>query len=588
MCGIFAYAGSKNAGPLIINGLKRLEYRGYDSWGIALLHQNQIKVTKRVGPIGNFSNLKSLPPSHIGIGHTRWATHGGVTQLNAHPHFSTDKTFVVAQNGIVENYQQLKAQLKKQHYHFESETDTEVIVRLIESYLKKGLSLSQATQKAFLKLEGRNTIIVLSNKNQQIIAIRHGSPLVVGLVQDELILASDTLSFANITNKVIFVNDKQMVNYLPGKLEFYDLANNKKINKKPVLLKEKDTTIDKQGYDSFYLKEVMEQPETIKNAILYSKKELQPFLQALKKANRIYILGAGSASFAAGQGAYFLRYYNHLNVTELKAYELKSFVGLFQKNDVVIAVSQSGETADTLEAIKFAKSKGAKVASIVNMLGSTLSRESDWPFFTRSGPEISVVSTKAFTAQVSWFLLISQCLANNEDSLRKVMQQTSKKIMDYSSSSYLKGLKSLAQKLLKKQHIYVLGRDEFFYIAQEAAMKIKEISYLHAEAFSAGELKHGVIALIDRGTPVMGIMPSSNQEEMLNALAQVKARGAFVIGVGSNNNELFDEWIKTANTGETQPIANLIPVQLLGYFLAKLKNLSPDKPRNLAKSVTVK
>lgn len=587
MCGIFAYSGKKDAGSIIIKGLKRLEYRGYDSWGLALLHQNQIKVTKKVGPIGELTKLKKLPFSNIGIGHTRWATHGGVTETNAHPHFATDNSFVVAQNGIVENYQELKNRLKKQGFAFSTQTDTEVIVRQIEMELKKTKSIETAAKLAFKKLRGRNTIVILT-KEGQVIAIRYGSPLVIGLSQKEIILASDTLSFANLTNKVIFMDDWQMVNYSQYQLHFFDLKKNKIIYKTPVTLQNQETILSKKGYDSFYLKEVNEQPQTIKNAVLDTNKELKSFLQALKKARHIYTVGAGSASFAAGQGAYYLRERNRRQATELKAYEIKSYLNLFQKNDVLIAVSQSGETADTLEAIKKAKKAGVKIASIVNMVGSTLSRESDFPFYTRSGPEISVVSTKAFTAQVTWFLFISHCLSNQETQFKKLVEAASEKILLFQQPKYQNQVAKLAKKLGTQPHLYVLGRNELFHIAFEAAMKIKEISYLHAEAFSSGELKHGVIALIEKKTPVLGLIPNNEPEEILNALFEVKARGANVIGVSSQNNSLFDFWLETPDVGIMQPVAQIIPIQLLGYYLARLKKLSPDKPRNLAKSVTVK
>ena len=587
MCGIFAYSGKKNAGDIIVEGLKRLEYRGYDSWGIALLHQNHIKVTKKVGPIGDLTKLKNLPFCNLGIGHTRWATHGNVNETNAHPHFSTNHDFVVAQNGIVENYQELKKNLIKQNFQFSTQTDTEVIVRQIEKELLKTKNIQTATQQAFLKLKGRNTIIVLTQAGQMI-AIRHGSPLVAGLGNKEIILASDTLSFANLTNKAVFIDDWQMVSYFKNKVRFFDLKKNREIFKKPITLQNQEIKLSKNGHDSFYFKEVLEQPQTIKNAVIDKTTELKPFLQALEKAKHIYTLGAGSASFAAGQGAYYFRKLNKLVATELKAYEIKSYLDLFSKNDVLIAVSQSGETADTLEAISKAKKSGVKIASIVNMIGSTLSRESDFAFYTRSGPEISVVSTKAFTAQITWFLYISYCLNKQEVLFKKHVEQTAKKISNYQQLKYLKKMADLAKTLVNKKHVYVLGRDHLFYIASEAAMKIKEISYIHAEAFSSGELKHGVIALIDKHTPVIGLISKHDQAEMLSALSQVKARGATVIGVSCQNNDLFDNWLEVPDVEILEPVAQIIPIQILGYYLAKFKHLSPDKPRNLAKSVTVK
>ncbi len=588
MCGIFGYVGAKDAAPVIINGLKRLEYRGYDSWGIAVLHANGIMVSKKVGAIGELAKVKGLPESHMGIGHTRWATHGGVTEHNAHPHFSGDRSFVVAQNGIVENYQELKGKLKKRGYRFDTETDTEVIVRLIEDKLKGSPDLKEAVRKAFLELSGRNTIIVLSRKDEEIIAIRHGSPLVVGLGNGEYFFASDTLSFADRTSRVIFVNDLEMVEYRAGRVNLYGVKDDRKIPAQISQLGQQEVAIDKKDHDSFYIKEVLEQPHTIREAALHSEKELAPLVQAVKKAGHVYTLGAGTASYAAGQGAYFLRTAGRVKVTELKSYETKSYLNVFKKGDVMIAVSQSGETADTLEAAAAARQRGVRIASIVNMMGSTLTRESDFPFLTRSGPEISVVSTKAFTAQISFLKLLSYSLAGRYWEGKRLIEETSIAAEMFGQSRYLKKVEATARTLMDKEHVYVLGRDENYYLSLEGALKIKEISYIHAEGFSAGELKHGVIALIEKGTPVIGILPPDGQADILSALAEVRARGAWVLGIAARDNELLDDRLAVPEQAEVAGIVSIIPFQLLGYYLAKFKGFSPDKPRNLAKSVTVK
>jgi len=587
MCGIYAYAGPQNATTLIVQGLKRLEYRGYDSWGVAVIHKDSIKISKKVGPVGDLKKVQNLPYANIGIGHTRWATHGGVTQFNAHPHCSTDKSFVVAQNGIVENYQQLKQVLLKKGYRFITQTDTEIIVRLIEEKLKHFTSLKEATRQAFLELKGRNTIVVLSQKNQQIIAIRYGSPLVAGLGKKELFLASDALSFANQTNKVIFINDWEMVIYQKEELQLFDLKTNQKIKNKIATLDHQTIRISKQNFDSFYLKEIFEQTTTLKTAALYSYQELKPLIQAVRQAGRIFTLGAGTASYAAGQGAYWLRELSKIPAYDLKAYEINSWQNVFKKNDVLIACSQSGETADTLEAIKLAKNKGVRIASIVNMIGSTLTRESDFPFFLRSGPEISVVSTKAFTAKLSWFLLLAYALKNKIAQGKKIINKTAQEVSVFTTKNYQKRVRALAKKLVNNQHLFVLGQDALYYISLEGALKIKEVSYLHAEGFSSGELKHGVIALIEKRTPVIGLV-SKNQSNTLNALAEVKTRGAWIIGVSQENNELYQDWLPLPNLSISTPIVSIIPLQLLGYCLAREKDLNPDKPRNLAKSVTVK
>lgn len=357
MCGIFGYVGKENAVEVILEGLRRLEYRGYDSWGVAVLNSSgdKIGVSKMVGPIGSLDDLKNLPKSNIGIGHTRWATHGGVTEVNAHPHYSSDESFVLAQNGIVENYQELKKTLIKKGYKFVSETDTEVIVRLVEDKLKKTKDLRSALREAFLDLDGRNTIILLSNNGGHVIAVRNGSPLVIGIGKDEYFFASDALSFAEKTTKVVFVDDMQMVEYKSGELQVYEVKNDKQIDFKVNKLKHEDIVIDKGGYEHFMIKEIVEQKDAIKNAVQYTREELKSFLDQIKKSDTVYTVGAGTASYEAGQVAYLLREVAKIKAVELKSYEVSSYRELFTPRDLVIAFSQSGETADTIEALEFAK-----------------------------------------------------------------------------------------------------------------------------------------------------------------------------------------------------------------------------------------
>jgi len=591
MCGIFGYVGKGNASKNIINGLKRLEYRGYDSWGVAIIDKtdNNIKITKKVGAIGDLSNLNSLPQSNIGIGHTRWATHGGVTNVNAHPHYSTDNSFVLAQNGIVENYQQLKKDLIKKGYKFHSETDTEVIVRLIEEKRKTFSDLKDAVREAFLELKGRNTIILLESKNQHVIAVRNGSPLVIGVGKDEYFFASDTLSFADKTNKAIYMNDFELVEYKNGEINLSHVKTNKQLPLEYKILDHEAVKIDKDGYEHFMIKEIIEQKYTIREAVQYSEEELEPFLNALKKAHTVYTVGAGTASFAASQIAYYLRKYAHLKAIELKSYEVDSYKEIFCENDLILAVSQSGETADTIEALEFAKAKGVTIASIVNMVGSTMTRMSDYAFFSRSGPEICVASTKAFTSQITWGLLIAKSLAGKYHEMKKIVEDIATKLEQYFNDDLFNQIKEIAKKSKKHDHFFVLGRGQNYYISLEAALKIKEISYKHFEGFAGGELKHGVIALLEKDTPVFIIASNDNEiDNMLAVTAEVKSRGAWVIGVGQNNNDLFDDYINTIDTIDTDSITNVIPFQLLSYYLALELNRNPDKPRNLAKSVTVK
>lgn len=590
MCGIFGYIGNDNAAEKVLNGLKRLEYRGYDSWGIAVRKDNEIQVYKKTGAIGDVQiEDTSLPNTNISIGHTRWATHGGVTDINAHPHYSTDKSFVLAQNGIVENYQELKSELISRGYKFISETDTEVIVRLIEEKLKNTDDLKSAVQNAFKDLKGRNTIIILDGKKDHIIAVRNGSPLVLGLGKDETIIASDTLSFADITDQVALIENNQMIEYSNGEVKLFDVFTNKEIGIKVTKLDQSDTKVDKEGFDHFMIKEIVEQKFTVKEAIQYSEDDLKPLLDKIKKSNKVYTVGAGTAGFAAQQIAYFLRKYANINATELRSYEMSSYKNLFTKDDLLIAVSQSGETADTIEAIEFAKEKGTEIASIVNMLGSTITRISDYKFFSRSGPEICVASTKAFTAQIAWGLLIAQSLAGKYSQTKDEIYKLSDELNNYFSEETFDLIKKLAEKIANREHYFVLGKAQNYTVALEGALKVKEITYKHFEGFPAGELKHGVIALIEKGTPVFGIISEDeNKADMLSALAEVKSRGAFTIGISNENNELFDYFIPTIGGTNTDSISNVIPFQLLSYFLALKLGNSPDKPRNLAKSVTVK
>lgn len=591
MCGIFGYVGKENAAEVILEGLRRLEYRGYDSWGVAVLNssKDKIGVSKMVGPIGDLDDLKNLPKSHIGIGHTRWATHGGVTEANAHPHYSSDESFVLAQNGIVENYQELKKELTKKGYKFVSETDTEVIVRLVEDKLKKTKDLRSALREAFLDLDGRNTIILLSNDGGHVIAVRNGSPLVIGIGKDEYFFASDALSFAQKTTKVVFVDDMQMVEYKSGEFHVYEVKNDKQIDFKINKLKHEDIVIDKGGYDHFMIKEIIEQKDAIKNAVQYSSEELKPFLDQIKKSDTVYPVGAGTASYEAGQVAYLLRNVAKIKAVELKSYEMSSYRELFTPKDLVIAFSQSGETADTIEALEFAKKGGAKIASIVNMMGSTITRMSDFPFYARSGPEVCVCSTKAFAAKVIWGMQVAYSLIGQDEEFRKNVYQLADALDIYLADDLFERIKTISQKLSKSKACFVLGKGQNYYIALESALKIKEISYLHAEGFAAGELKHGVIALIEEGVPVFVIISNDeNKDAVLSAAAEVKARGAWTIGVGQVSNELFDDFVEVPDVDFVSCVANAIPFQLISYFTALGFGYDPDKPRNLAKSVTVR
>ena len=591
MCGVFGYTGKLTANDLVFQGLKRLEYRGYDSWGIAVNDNKKIKIYKNTGEIKKDSKFKKLPRTNIAIGHTRWATHGGVTIKNAHPHLSTDKSFTLVQNGIVENYEILKKKLLKKGYTFKSETDTEVIVRLIEDELKNSKNLNTAIKKAFKKLKGRNTIVILTNKDQRILAVKNGSPLVVGIGKDGTYLASDSLSFSPYTNKIVTLDNFDFLEIKNKDIHIENIKTGKK-ELKIKNIKNSSSTIDKGKYEHYMIKEIVDQKDTIVNATQYTRKQLLPLLKAIKQTHRVYVVGAGTAGFAAGQICYFLRNIAKIDAQDIRSYEFNSYINVIKKEDLIIAVSQSGETADTIEVLEIAKKEGCKIASIVNMLGTTISKMSDYPYFVNAGPEICVASTKVFTAQCSWGYLVSKALINNEKEAKENIKKLSKKLNTYFKQKTYKEILKLSKKIKNSDHLFVLGKGQNSFIALEGALKVKEISYKHIEGFMAGELKHGVIALIEEGTPVFSIISNDdNSKDIISATEQVKTRGAFTIGVGDKKFEKYNVWdmfLSTPQVKDLSSLSNVIAFQLISYFLSKELGNNIDKPRNLAKSVTVK
>ena len=590
MCGIFGYIGKKhNATESVLSGLKRLEYRGYDSWGIGVRHNGLILVDKHVGKISE-AQVK-LPSSSMAIGHTRWATHGAVNDTNAHPHFSSNNSFILAHNGIVENYQELKDRLFKKNFSFKTETDTEVIVRLIEAKLKKTSRLQDAIRQAFSEFEGRNTIIVLS-KDGKIITARNGSPLVIGINQDlsEIYLSSDTLSFAPFVKKIIVLDNNQMAVVKSQKIKLVDIKTDKNI---PYILEEidiKDSKVDKEGYKHFMIKEIHEASFAISRVIKQDPKNYLKFANSIKKAKNIYTIGSGTAGASAAQIAFYLRKFGKINVISLIGAEAKEYCDLFGKDDLIIAPSQSGETADVLEILEIAKKRGVKIASFVNMPGSMITRMSHFKFMSQAGPEICVMSTKIFVSHLAWGYLIAKAVQGRLEEGLKNLIRLSTIIKKYlKNKSNHRKIKKLARKLARAHDIFLLSKSQNLQIIKEGMIKIIEGSYIHAHALSAGDLKHYAITLMEKGVPVIFVLSNDLVKiDIINAINEVKARGAEVIGVSSDNHKNFDFHIKIPDTGETSAIINIIPLQLLAYYMAdELKN-NVDKPRNIAKSVTVK
>jgi len=590
VCGIFGYIGKRSdAAKIVFDGLKRLEYRGYDSWGIAVPSKAKVSLFKKVGAIGMADDV-DLPDSTVAIGHTRWATHGGVTGINAHPHYSSDKTFVLAQNGMVDNFEQLKESLESKGYKFGSETDTEVIVRLIESNLKTHKTLDGAVRAAFGQLKGRNTIIILT-KSGRIIACRNGSPLVIGKNEKgEIFFSSDAHSFSDVCDRVLVVDNGQMVVGEDSNIKLLDIKSGKNLDfefEKIEFLGEK---ADKEGFDHFMTKEIFESGEVIRVLIAQDKKNYFDLAKEIKNAKRVFTIGSGTAGAAAAQIAYFLRAIAKINAVSLVGADAFEYFDMFGDGDLIIAPSQSGETADVLEVLEIAKKKGVKIASFVNMPGSMMTKISDFKFMAGAGPEICVMSTKVFTSMISWGYLIAKTVAGSRESgvvnLGKLADAIDKYLDDKKN---LGRIKSVAEKLASKEHIFLLGKAQNFQIIREGMVKIIEASYKHAHAIPAGDLKHYAITLIEEGVPV--IVVASNDEvkgDVISAMSQVVARGATVIGVSPFDHKDFEIRINVPDLGEVSSVFNVVVLQLLAYFMAVKLGNNVDRPRNIAKSVTVK
>ncbi|KKQ49244.1 MAG: Glucosamine-fructose-6-phosphate aminotransferase (Isomerizing) [Candidatus Woesebacteria bacterium GW2011_GWB1_38_5] len=589
MCGIFAYIGEgRDATKAVFNGLKRLDYRGYDSWGISIVEKGEIKTQKYIGEINR--KLLTLGRSRSAIGHTRWATNGTVTQINAHPHTSSDKSYVLAHNGIVENFTKLKSFLSKKGYKFISDTDTEVILRLIEYEYRNEKDFIISVQNAFNKLDGRNTIIILK-KEGEVIAVRNGSPLVVGISEknNDVYFSSDTLSFSQYVDKTITLENGQMA-ICNDKLTIINTKDNNEVTVNYDVNTIKGQEYSKDGFRHFMIKEIHEEPQIIEKVMLQSKKNILKLANKIKNSTTVYCIGSGTAGAAAFQSAYYLRTFGGINAIALIGAEAKDYFHLFKKSDLIIALSQSGETADTLEVIEFAKKVGVCIASYVNMPGSLMTKISDYKFMANAGPEICVMSTKVFVSQIVWGYLLSKVVQgkfyDGLSNLRKTKTAVSKLLKDKILD---KKLDKIATKLSYEKDLFLLAKGQNLQIIREGMIKLVEGGYIHAHAIPAGDLKHYAITLMEPGKYLISVISDDeNKTDTMNAINEVKARGASVIGISVFPDKIYDEYIQVANLGETSAILNIIPLQLLAYKIAVLKGNNVDKPRNIAKSVTVK
>ncbi len=588
MCGIFGYVGKKeNAPELVLEGIRILEYRGYDSWGIAELIDSTINVTKKAGKIP--LEKISFHSSTIALGHTRWATHGGVTDTNAHPHLDCTGKLAIIHNGIIENYDDIKRRLQKDNHKFLSDTDTEVAAHLIEKYMKEGKILREAVRLSFNEFTGLNAIIVMDAASKSFIAAKTGSPLVVGKGRDEEnLIASDAPALIKHTNTFHFVEDGELIELTKDTINVFDQKTGYKKNIFWQKVDWKFNSIDKGNYPHFMLKEIYEQPTILENISRQTQAIIKDLSTIIKKSYGTYLVACGSAAYAALSGTYLFSKIAKRHVNYAVGSEFGYQLDFLKKDSLVIALSQSGETIDVLDAVKKAKTKGASIYALVNVLGSSLYRMADYKSLLMAGPEKAVASTKAFTAKLAFLTLLAYTLAGKGDEGKKILQKAidaTKKILNQESKS----IKKIAKDLKKREHIYVIGRGLAYPIALEAALKIKEISYIHAEGMASGELKHGPIALVEDGTPCIAFLPDDETYGAnLAGSMEMKARGAKIIGLSYKPHEIFDYFIKVDDSREATIIPETVAAQLLAYYLSVEKNLDPDKPRNLAKSVVVK
>lgn len=588
MCGIFGYVGKQNnAAQIVFEGLKLLEYRGYDSWGIAVKNGKKVTVDKFIGKMPEFFD-NDLPKSSIGIGHTRWATHGGVTVKNAHPHVGCTGKVVVIHNGIIENFEELKEELIKKGHKFLSETDTEVAVHLIEEYCKKE-GFASAVRDAFNRFDGLNAIVVANSASKEIIAAKTGSPLVVGINNHGFFVASDASGIIKHTRKVIFLEDNQMV-ILGDKLKLIRLPNGEEIKPRFHNLTWKFEEATKGKYEHFFLKEIYEQPKIIDNIAFHYREETKKLASLIKGAFGTFAVACGSASYAALAGTYFFSRIAKKHINFSIGSEFKYLEDYITPETLVIPISQSGESVDVIEPVVKAKQKKATIAALVNVLGSTLYRVSDHKILLGAGIEKSVVATKSLTAMLAVLMLTAYTLAKKQNEGIKLLIKASKNIREILQEKFIKRIEDLAEELKNKEHIYIIGRGLSYATALETTLKLKEAAYIHAEGFAGGELKHGPIALIEKGTPCIVIAPNDETyDDVISNATEIKARGGFIIGIGPRENEIFDRFLKTDDVGDATIIPQVVIAQLLAYNLALKRGIKdPDKPRNLAKSVTVK
>jgi len=586
MCSIIGYYGNGNAAPILVKGLRRMEYRGYDSVGIATKSNNQILVKKGVGKVDEVNNMFQLDklPGNVGLGHTRWATHGKVTDANAHPHSSNSGKIAIVHNGIIENFSELKAELQKEGYTFQSETDSEVIANLLQKNFDDTSDIKSSIRATISRLNGHYAFVAMF-ENGTLAAARYHEPLIVGVGEDDYFLSSDVLGFIERTDDAIYLDNGNFALIDPSGLKIYNFEGE--------LIKYNITKVSKEfadaykgDYAHYTLKEISEQPDTVLKAGENTQDAITQTIDFIKHAKTVYITGSGTSYNAALVAKYLMSKYAKIKIEPIISSELPHDPESIEQNSILIAISQSGESADVLEAVRIAKNSNAKVLSIVNLLTSSLVQESSLVIGMNCGPEIGVAATKSFTSQLAILYKIADGLCNGclKPDFDKASKAISKILSNHSK------IKKIARELKEVSDIYILGRGINYPIASEAALKLKELTYIHAEGIPGGELKHGPLALMDSNVYVVILNPDdSTYNDTLTSANEIKARGAKIIGISDKKSDIYDHWIEIPKVDESlYPLIEIVPIQLLAYYCALEKDADPDYPRNLAKSVTVR
>jgi glucosamine--fructose-6-phosphate aminotransferase (isomerizing) len=589
MCGIFGYVGeTTELGDMVLNALKSLEYRGYDSWGVAVGVNGHLEVQKQPGKIANAT--VDFPPSDIGFGHTRWATHGGVTKANAHPHLDSSSRIAVIHNGIIENFRPLKESLIASGHEFQSETDTEVIAHMLaDASHDTTTNFLSAFAGVFSRLDGLSAVIALDLKTRSLIAAKNVSPLVVGEGPGGYSIASDALALQGHADRVLYLEDTHLVRLQRNRIELFDRFTMQPIAPEfvPLALERRD--VDLGSYAHFMAKEMAEQPVVLEHLARESRPSIEGIAQAIEESYGTFLVGCGTASYAALTGNYLFSRIASRHVNFVVGSEFKYHEHFLTPRSLVLALSQSGETADVIEAMIAARNRGARLGAFVNVPHSTLDRMVDLRVHLDAGPEQCVLSTKAYTAKVAALLLTAHALNGTYDVGKGLVLQAVEGLREMLADGWVERLHEVAHHVHTSEHLFVVGRGLSYPTALEAALKIKEVSYIHAEGFAGGELKHGVIALVAPGTPCVVYAPNDEtRSDILSGAMELKSRGGYIVGIGPDDDPVFDVHLPTPDVGDAAPLVNALPAQMLGYHAALLRGNDPDKPRNLAKSVTVK